>query len=166
MDTRGPARGFYPLLRTVPSDLQVPPRRARQLARSASDMASSHGGEGKPIPRTVPAVGGRAPSRQFIRHYYDDRRCFLLLRRVICLSQAGSSAWFRSENLCAVAQYSLRSSPANQSTCNLVPPHPGRGPRARPRTRHVRAWTARGVVSIISEMAGASQTTSEEFLRG
>ena len=39
---------------------------------------------------------GRPASCLFIRHYWGHRSYFLLLRRVICLSSAGSSACLRS----------------------------------------------------------------------
>ena len=91
------ARGCHPLARTVPGDLLAPPGSAGPPARSASDMAAILTERRIADPPDRPGVKGRAPSRHFIRHYCDNRRCFLLLRRMICLSQAGSSAWFRSD---------------------------------------------------------------------
>lgn len=68
---------------------------------------------------------GRPASCLFIRHYWGHRSYFLLLRRVICLSSAGSSACLRS--------IACKPPPERAAA------HPGSWPRAPRRGRRGRA---------------------------
>lgn len=135
-------RGSHPLARAVPGDRAPDEAGAPLRVPVNSRGEKAHPGPQHPAPPTVGAAHGSrcqrllrrisAPARmgiqrcRFIRHYWGHRRCFLFLRRLICLSWAGHSAHHQVVPCCKLlrmaAQTRGRGRPRAPATPLLVLP--------------------------------------------